>query len=102
MLKLMPLAFSELQGAKGASPSMDGYMLQGGYPRLHAVGMPPRVFFRNCIGAYVERDVSGLLDVRNKASFRKLISLCVQNAGGLVNMAALANAADVSVPTVKS
>lgn len=102
LLKLMPFAFSELQGEKDASLSVDCHMLQGGYPRLHTVGIPPQVFFQNYIDTYIERDVSGLLDVRNKASFHKLLSLCAQNAGGLVNMTAFANAADVSVPTVKS
>lgn len=102
LLRLLPFSFWELQNSIGQTLDVDRFTLQGGYPRLHDNNIPPSVFFPSYVDTYIERDVAGVLDVRNKDSFRKLLAMCAQGVGGLVNMTSLAGDAGVSTPTVKS
>lgn len=99
ILKLMPLSFEEVGGA---CASADEFTLRGGYPRLHVTGMPPSVYFPSYINTYVERDVTGYLDVRNKTAFHKLLAICAHNVGALLNVAALSRDVGVSAPTIRS
>lgn len=99
ILKLMPLSFWEVGGTRVGA---DEFALRGGYPRLHATGMPPSAYFPSYIDTYVERDVMGYLDVRNKTAFHKLLTICAHNAGALLNVSALSRDAGVSAPTIKS
>lgn len=101
MLKLLPFAFRELNPDFPAL-SPEDFMLKGGYPRIYASEIPPRVYYPNYISTYIERDVAELLDVRNKDTFRNFLTLCANTAGNLLNMASLSTAASVSVPTIKS
>lgn len=102
LLKLLPLSFFELQNSSKLELDVDDFALKGGYPRLHDLNIPPSVYFSNYIDTYVERDVAELLEVRNKTSFRKFLSLCAQNAGNLLNLTSLSKATGTSVPTVRS
>lgn len=102
LLKLLPLSYKELQAVPDHDISVDAYMFKGGYPRLYSSDIPPTKYFPSYIDTYIERDVTNLLDVRQKSAFHKLLILCAQNAGKLVNYSSLANAAGLSVPTVKS
>lgn len=99
ILKLMPLSFREVGNAFS---EVDEFALRGGYPRLHVTGMPPSAYFPSYIDTYVERDVVGYLDVRNKAAFHKLLTICAHNAGALLNTSALSRDVGVSAPTIKS
>ncbi len=101
LLKLLPLSFWELQNSSAGMLDVDEFVLKGGYPRLHDLDIPPSVYFPSYIDTYVERDVAELLDVRNKASFRNLLTICAQNAGNLLNVASLSRDTGVSVPTIK-
>ena len=98
---LLPLSFGEA-GAGGVCGSLDEFILRGGYPRLLRSGMPTPVFFQSYLDTYVNRDVAGELDVRNLASFRRMLGLCAQRAGGLLNVSDLASDAGVSFQTAKS
>lgn len=100
--KLLPLSFREIRNSGKTDFKLDDFMLKGGYPRLHASEIPPRVYFSSYVETYVERDVAELLDVRNKTSFRKLLAMCAQSAGKLLNVASLSNEIDVSAQTVRS
>lgn len=102
LLRLLPLSFKELQDASPSALDPDAFAFKGGYPRLHDKGIPPDVYFSSYVDTYVERDVAGLMDVRSKGSFGKLLEICAQNVGSLLNIASLSNDAGVSVPTVNS
>lgn len=98
MLKLLPLSYTEIH----ENMTVDEFMLAGGYPRIHNTGMPLDLFFQNYLATYVERDAGELLDVRNLASFRRMLGLCAANVGGLINYSRFAYDLDVSAQTVKS
>ncbi len=101
MLRLLPLSYAELS-AEGIAPSIEGYMVRGGYPRLYDVDVPADVYYSGYVDTYLERDVAGYLDVRNLSSFRTFLSLCAQNAGNLLNVTRLASDAGVSSATARA
>lgn len=100
VLRLLPLSFGEVLASRTLSP--DEFMFRGGYPRLYDTDMPERVFFESYLETYIERDVSGYLDVRNLSGFRRFVELCALSAGSLVNYASLARSADVDGRTAKA
>ena len=89
ILKLLPFSFREAERGQQGQLEVDLFALEGGYPRLRSAGMPSSVYFPSYIDTYVERDVVGLLDVRNKAEFHKLLSIIAQSAGALINISSL-------------
>lgn len=98
---LLPFSYAE---AASASPGLgvDTHTQRGGYPRLTVTGMPTEVFYASYVETYVQRDVSGGLDVRNLAAFRTFLRLCAQRAGGILNVSRLARDAGVSYQTARS
>lgn len=100
MAYLLPLSYSEiLNGRLEASPTAS--MWRGSYPALYATRVPTRIFYENYLDTYVERDVVGLLNVRNERDFRQFLTACAVRAGALVNYADIARDVGVSVPTVR-
>ncbi|WP_233419505.1 ATP-binding protein [Bifidobacterium subtile] len=100
MLRLLPLSYSETRTVDAALDA-DGFALQGGYPRLCSTGMPAGLFFENYVDTYIERDVSGYLDVRNLSDFRRFLDLCALSVAGLVNYTNLAKETGVDLRTAK-
>lgn len=99
---LLPLSYQELQDSMQGNYAVDDFTFMGGYPRLHSADIPPAAYFPSYVETYIERDVAGLLDVRNKTSFRRLLEMCALNTGALLNYSSLANDADVAPKTAKS
>lgn len=102
ILKLLPFSFREAERGQQGQLEVDLFALEGGYPRLRSAGMPSSVYFPSYIDTYVERDVVGLLDVRNKAEFHKFLSIIAQSAGALINISSLSRDTGVNVSTIKS
>lgn len=99
LARLMPLSYREaITVADGLTP--DAFMLRGGYPRLYDVSIPSPVYFENYISTYIERDVSGYIDVRSIGAFRDLLGLCAQACGSLVNVSRLASDLGVARATI--
>lgn len=82
MIKLLPLSYAEVP--LSGRTSSDEFMLKGGYPRIYATDMPARVFYPNYVDTYLERDVSGYLDVRNLSAFRRFLVLCALHAASVL------------------
>ncbi|MCO6559215.1 MAG: ATP-binding protein [Bifidobacterium sp.] len=101
IMKLLPLSFAEAQASE-RKPSVDEFMLRGGYPRLYDIDISLGTYFRSYTDSYIERDVTDYLDVRNSTDFRTFLRLCAQNAGNLVNYTGMADDLGVSFRTVKS
>lgn len=102
LLKLLPFSFLELKDWQGERADVDEFIIKGGYPRLHATGMPPAVYFPSYIDTYIERDVAGLLDVRNKTAFHTMLAICAQCVSSLQNTSTLSKDVGVSAATIKS
>lgn len=99
---LLPLSYKELQKPLQHEYDVDEFAFVGGYPRLHAKSIPPTAYFPNYIETYAERDVAEIVEVRNKASFRKFLEICALNVGSLLNYSSLARDAGVAPATARS
>lgn len=99
LLKLLPFSYRELSHT--IDISIDDFAFNGGYPKLHDLKIDSENYFENYIDTYITRDIEDLLQLRNVPEFRKFLVICATQVGGLLNYTAIANAAEVSVKTVR-
>lgn len=102
MTRLLPLAATEIPAVAARSLSLDGLMLQGGYPALHTQPVEPADWFASYIATYVERDVRQVLNIQSLPTFQRFLRLCAGRTGQLLNMSALASEAGITASTAKS
>jgi predicted AAA+ superfamily ATPase len=104
VLELLPLSLSELAKASdlpsGEPADANVLMLQGGYPRIHAQGMPPEVMLSDYFATYVERDVRQLINLRHLREFGQCVRLLAGRTGQLLNQSSLGNEVGVSSNTI--
>lgn len=104
VLELLPLSLSELAKANdlstGKPADVNGLMLQGGYPRIHAQSMPPEVMLSDYFATYVERDVRQLINLRHLREFGQCVRLLAGRTGQLLNQSSLGNEVGVSSNTI--
>ena len=94
LLRLLPLSINELRQA-GLASTTNWLLLAGGYPRIHAQGLPPPVVLGDYFDTYVERDLRQLVELRQLREFRRFVQMCAGRVGSLLNLQSLA--ADVGV-----
>lgn len=100
LLKLLPLSIAELLPVL-AQPSVDNFLYQGGYPRIHAQHLDPAVALGDYFETYVQRDLRELVQLRNLHLFEKFVRLVAGRVGQLVNMQSLAADVGISGNTVQ-
>jgi predicted AAA+ superfamily ATPase len=105
IIRLLPLSYEEACDSQ-LKPSVDEFMFRGGFPRLYdrdtsGETIPSQIFFSSYLNTYIDRDVTGNLDVRDSVAFRRLLRLCALESGNLVNYANLARDASVDYRTVR-
>ena len=104
VLELLPLSLSELAKANdlstGKPADVNGLMLQGGYPRIHAQNLPPEVMLSDYFATYVERDVRQLINLRHLREFGQCVRLLAGRTGQLLNQTSLGNEVGVSSNTI--
>lgn len=88
---LYPLGYSELR-------KWD--LIRGGFPEIWARPKQLRTWFQSYVQTYLERDVRGVLAVRDLSTFRRFLGLVAIQNGQMLNKTALAAPLGVSVPTV--
>ncbi len=96
---LLPLSASELNQKEKLS--VYAKILQGGYPRLHALSIPPSMFYPSYIATYVERDVRQIKQVADLKTFQIFLKLCAARVGQVVNYTSLAVDAGISYSTAR-
>lgn len=101
-LSLLPFSIAELKAAKRFNPSIDHNLFHGFYPRILAQGSTPRRWLNAYIETYIEKDVRQLMEIRNRDSFLRFVSLCAGNTGSLLNLSRIATDCSVTVPTATS
>ena len=102
ILKMMPFSVAELKAANALPQSLNQWIFTGGYPRIYDKQIVPTDYFPNYIQTYIERDVRLLRNISNLAQFVRFLKLCAARIGQLVNINALANECDISLPTANA
>lgn len=100
ILYLMPLSIEEIKTI--TEVSVERFLIQGGYPRLHKEAIVPSDFFPSYIATYLERDIRLIKNISNLASFERFLRLCAGRVGQLLNLSALSDDVGISHNTVKS
>jgi predicted AAA+ superfamily ATPase len=91
ILQLLPLSVSETDRVS---------LLHGGYPEALARPKSRGLWFSSYIQTYLERDVRGVTNVRDLATFRRFLALLASRHGQILNKTDLAAPLGVSVPTI--
>lgn len=91
VLQLLPLSLAETERVS---------LLSGGYPEALARPRARSLWFSSFLQTYLERDVRGVTQVRDLATFRRFLSLLASRHGQLLNKTDLAAPLGISVPTV--
>jgi uncharacterized protein len=100
ILELEGLSVREL-GLKGKVDWPEA-LAKGGYPELwRKPGMDLNRYFGSYIATYVDRDVAGIIDVRNRRDFDRFLSACAARSGGVLNMSDLARDVAISHETAR-
>ncbi|MBT3071417.1 ATP-binding protein [Rhodomicrobium sp. Az07] len=75
---------------------------RGSYPALHdGRGLTPEEFYPAYVQTYLQRDVRDLARVGDESAFFLFMQLVAARTGQLANMNEIANAADISNPSVR-
>src|SRR5690606_14556869 len=102
LFRLLPLDTEEMVEANILSDNYAQACISGGYPAIYHRGISPTNFYTNYVQTYVEKDVTQLINIRDMNGFRTFLRLCATRAGQLLNLNALANECNISLPTVKA
>lgn len=103
VIELLPLSLAELVAQSAETPTeidVNPWMLQGGYPRIHAQQMPPEAMLSDYFATYVERDVRQLINLRHLREFGQCVRLLAGRTGQLLNHSGLGNEVGVSSNTI--
>ena len=98
---LPPLSYGEVRGTGGQPPTVEEWVVKGGYPRLYDVALNPDEYFPSYIQTYLDRDVRRELGVVKLTEFNRFIALCASRIGNLVNIQSLATECGINVRTAK-
>ncbi|HYN61473.1 MAG TPA: ATP-binding protein [Rubrivivax sp.] len=104
MVELFALRLKELADARAMPPTLDGLLLAGCYPAVHARRLrddPHAVsrYHADYMQSYLERDVRSLSAVQDLATFQRFMRLAAARTGQLLNLNALANDCGIAQPT---
>ena len=101
ILKLATFSVSELNKAEKLK-ELNNWLFTGGYPRIYDKEINPTDFYPSYIQSYIERDVRLLRNITDLGHFMRFVKLCAARVGQLLNIAALANEAEITVPTANA
>ena len=102
VLKLAPFSVLELKNAGLLPDNLNDFLYTGGYPRIYDKQIPPADFYPHYIQTYIDRDIRTLRSIANLSQFVRFLKLCAARVGQLLNVSALANEAEITVPTANA
>ena len=102
LIGMFPLRLKELADGGSMPESLDRYLLQGGYPAVHARQLDTQRYYADYVASYVERDVRSLSAVQDLGTFQRFMRLCAARTGQLLNLNSLANDCGIAQPTANA
>ncbi|MBI4903528.1 MAG: ATP-binding protein [Acidobacteria bacterium] len=105
VLELQTLSLRELEhhtGKRAEGDQLLEWMVQGGYPEIHARGLDPYRFYADYVATYLERDVRQVIEVRNLRDFDRFLRLAASRTGQLVSYQGMAGELGLSPNTLKA
>lgn len=105
ILNLHTLSLHELErgfGKRAEGWQLLDWILSGGYPEIHAKGIPFERFYADYVATYLERDVRQAIQVRNLRDFNRFLRLAASRTGQMLGLTSLASDLGISANTVKA
>ncbi|MBK8670633.1 MAG: ATP-binding protein [Saprospiraceae bacterium] len=99
---LFPFDFEEMAPLESWNTSLENIMISGFYPGKLTENIPTKMFYKNYIKTYLERNVSDLINIGNLTTFRTFLSLVAYKSGSQLNFTDLSNDLNLTVNTVKA
>lgn len=99
---LLPLSLAELIDAGMTPSTLDGYLLGGSYPPIHAHGIAPEDWLAAYVATYLERDVRQVINVKDLGAFQRFLRLCAGRTGQLLNLSSLAGETGIAQTTARA
>jgi predicted AAA+ superfamily ATPase len=100
-LILLPFTLGEVERNR-AVENIETLLWRGLYPSVCAEDVPPRLWYRDYVATYVERDARQLINVRDLSAFRRFVRMCAARTGQTVNLSALAADCGVTHNTARA
>ncbi len=104
IIDLSTLSLNELENhfkKKAEKSQLLQWLLDGGYPALHAQVSHRQRFYSNLVATYIERDVKRQGQVQSSRDFDRFLRLCAARTGQILSMNSIASDLQVSQTTVK-
>jgi len=102
VLLLLPYSLEEAPVPAASPRDAFAAIRRGFYPQLRETAIRPERYFPAYVATYLERDLPGLLAVRDLSVFRDFLFLLASRVGQIANYHALSADLGVSAPTVKA
>ena len=104
LIRLLPLSIEELNQAGALSGDAYDYVFNGFYPPFYDESRHylRDDWFENYIETYIDLDVKDQISPSNVSAFRKLLMVCADRSGQLVNYDGISRVIGVSAVTVKA
>ena len=77
-------------------------IVKGSFPRLFNSKVKWPLYFSSYVSTYIERDVQEISNIGHKSAFDNFLKIMAARTGQILNFNEIANALEVSAPTVKS
>ena len=101
VFELLPLSYSEVR-PRAKETSLDELLFNGLYPAIWAGRNVPKFLYPAYVKTYLDKDVRGLLQIRDMMQFHTFIKLCAGRIGSLFVASELASEVGVSSNTIAS
>ena len=101
LLRLLPLALSELSGRRGPG-SLNQTLFKGFYPRLHGERIREIRWLGGYIETYISKDIRLIKNISNLSQFGLFLKSAAARAGQLLNLQSMANDCGISQNTAKA
>lgn len=99
---LLPLDLMELKQADLLPDDIFTLCTNGSYPAIYDRELNADRYYANYINTYVERDISQLVNIQDKSTFKRFLKICASRAGSLVNYNNIAKDVGVSHTTIRN
>ena len=101
IFKLFPFDFQELKQAGWLKADLASQLYSGCYPAIYDRDIEPAQYFSNYLSTYVRRDIMNLQNIQDFDAFNRLIKICANHAGQMVNYNKFSKMVGVSHTTIR-
>lgn len=85
IFRLFPFTVQEMKEGNWLDKNLANVISKGFYPAIFQRALDPDFYFANYLQAYVQRDISKLVNIQDNLTFKRFLKLCAFRAGQLVN-----------------